>query len=719
MLNPTKYLSIAVLSVMLGQSSVSFSEASAKVKAPKEKKAQKQDALEVPDLKSLPKLAPLTGGWKKYEKDIRLAVESPANKVYLSKAVATFNTHGVNKQSVDSIASDGRVAAYKGPKLAVTPKLAKYLYALRGNVDKEAREKGTKLAATKGIQDPAKEALAAAELARPFMLEGKIAAIKNESDPLLQALTVSAFRSNKNRKTGIIYIAEAQALTMPVGEFEGYVKDQYQNEIVDTTEGLTTGHDPAGVTRLSVHYILGSSDSANWRKIKAGKQLGYLIYQLNEEAVFAGPSLKKGDVLVGLNNKSFADEKNWGPHFGPDVAFGNAIEKAETTGHLTLHVKRATKSGQSAEEVLEHGKPLSMHLKVKKAPAFAANMPFDCKKSEKIADDICAYFAEGLKDGEWKNGYYNNLALLALLSADKPEYDKLVKKQLPKLYPASAVCNKRMCTWKHTSSAIVLCEYYLKTKDKEVLPAIQTLYEILAAGQLPYYGSGHSCQGGDYRGSGFTITSAHTLLSFSLMQKCDIKMDDERVQKSLNFIISSTNHGCLDYGALKGVQKGGGDAQSVRYDGSTQGPGARNGVASLAARLLGNTVEAPDYSDHLIRGIRHDLGKDETRYAGLAHTHGCKIMGLLWGACAMAANDEAAYSEMLKKHIWHLQLARLENEQWIKEHPASVLKDNYEAKPSTLWNATYALILNARKHNLYITGKAWEKSGYKLPLAKE
>ncbi|NQZ59910.1 MAG: hypothetical protein HRT88_20855 [Lentisphaeraceae bacterium] len=264
------------------------------------------------------------------------------------------------------------------------------------------------------------------------------------------------------------------------------------------------------------------------------------------------------------------------------------------------------------------------------------------------------------------------------------------------------------CSWHHTSSAIVLCEYYLRTKDKKVLPAIQDLYKILAAGQHAYYGTGHSCRGGDYRGSGFNVTGAHTLLSFGLMKKCGIKMDADRVKKTHQFLLSATDRGVLAYGGLGTIKKGGGNL-NYRYDGSSAGSGARNGLTALGARLLGNLKESPDYSDELIKSIMHRKGDPQTRLSGLAFQHGCKIMSLLWGGVAVAAHEKAGFSEIMRKHIWHLQLARVPGEGWIKEHPQKNIAVQGSVKPSALWNATYALLLNAKKQNLYITGKGWKK----------
>jgi hypothetical protein len=671
------------------------------------KKARKKKPEELPGLEKLPELGPLPERWVKYEKDVRLVVNSPYNKAYLSKAVAVFTTQGVNENSILAIASDGAPSSYKGPKLAVTKKLQKFLYSISSDVAKTARANAASTINAQDVKDGTEKALAVNRLSRQLQKEGRTNAVKKETDPLLQALAASSFRSNSNQGTGIIYLAEEEALTKSVADFEAYMGEKFEEKLEKLGDGLTGGLGPAGVSNVTVHYILGESNRASWRAIKGNRKAGYVIHELSEDAVFDGDRPKAGDVLVGLNDKTFAESDDWGAHFGPSVAFGNALEEAETSGRLILNVRRPSDVAQDALATLENGTPLRFTLSVKKAPAFSKRIPFDCQKSDQIADEICSHLAKDLKQRPWKNGYFNNVALLALLSAGKQEYDDLVKAQVKKLYPGSSTCGgKRCCTWRHSSSAIVLCEYYLRTKDAEVLPAIRTLYNILAEGQTDYYGSGHSCNGGDYRGSGFTITAAHTLLAFGLMKKCGIEMDEDRLRKSLDFIRSATVRGTLEYGALRTVQKSGGTAD-YRYDGSKGGPGSKNGVAALGAHLLGDVEEAPGYSEHLIKAIRHEHGDPDKRFAGLANTHGCKIMGLLWGACAMAAYDEDAYSEILKRHVWHLQLARVPGEPWLNAHPGSVRNERYSAKPSILWNGTYALILNAKKHNLYLTGKEW------------
>ncbi|MFC4993607.1 DUF6288 domain-containing protein [Rubritalea tangerina] len=484
------------------------------------------------------------------------------------------------------------------------------------------------------------------------------------------------------------------------------------NEIL--AEGCK-GPESVSVTGFSFNYFVNPDElkpgfKGLYSYVSRYRKPGYVVAAIKPGSPAAKSELKLGDVILGVEGQLFKDIPEEGKSFNPELMdkyIGNAIEKAETTGSAIFNIRRPISKEQTAFETSIHGKAMSVALKMSKVGGFSKTMPFNCTKSAAYAQSLAKYLAEDVEGVEspFNPQYFRSYTLLGLLSMGEAKYDKLVGKHIMKLVPESDTCpGTNCCTWTHTSSAIVLCEYYLRTKDERVKVGIERLYKILAAGQHAYYGSGHKCRGGDYNSSGMNITCANTLLSFALIKKCGVKVDDTRIEKSLAFLRNATEHGYIRYDGVSTYAEG--KKLDYRYNGTQKaGSAARTALTAIAARLLGDDK----YADELIRYTRHELGNEKDRFKHLAHVHGLPKMGMFWGFLALGGADEDALSEAMRAHVWLLQMSRRPGENSLYM---------YRRGGSRYLSTIYLLGINSRKHNLYVTGKSWWKPGYKVPLAK-
>jgi len=655
----------------------------------------------------------------KAQSDIDMIFQSPLNAEFIEKMLPLVK--GNPKEALVKIPADrgGIAMAQKWGSIYVTRSLFKqyvrHKSAIHAKAGALAREEVQKL----NIKN---ESEAAVELKKQTAKSMPISlgqAMEEMKDPRERLLLFCMCRTSHGYEKGyglMSWVPDEEVRAATLEEANRFRDARLKEANEDILAKASIGPEYLGVTGFSnLKYVLDTS------KIRYGisgtvsyperlRLPAFLVTEIEPSSHPGKSGFKPNDVIIGAQGRLFKDLQKIStkPFFDNfkaiDVVLGNAIEVAESKGRVVINIKRSAESGVSPLDVYRNGESMEVMLRMPKVGGFSNTMPLQCRKSEKYAEQLAGYLAEDLSKN-FNNQYFPNISLLGLLSVGDPEYDKLVGRLVMQLIPATDTCEgTSCCTWTHTSAAIPLCEYYLRTKDSKVLPGIERLYKILAAGQFPYYGSGHKCRGGDYRGAGINITAAHTLLSFALMKKCGIEVDEKRLKQSLIFLKGATEYGELKYDGVSTYSNAGGKPLDFRYNGTRMGAASKGGCTAIAARLLGDD----ELADALVRGIRHELGEEKSRFSDFTTTHGLPMMGMFWGYLALGGADEDALSEAMRKHIWYLQMHRVPDEPYLY-----IYKRGGPRYVSTIW----LLGFNARKHNLYITGKDWWKDGYKVPLA--
>ncbi len=173
------------------------------------------------------------------------------------------------------------------------------------------------------------------------------------------------------------------------------------------------------------------------------------------------------DVILGIGADVFAEDarKSLG------VAIGEA-EKTENKGQLKLKIWR---KGAIRDNV-------SLPLTV--MGAYSATAPYACPKSARILANACQYLEThpAFTAGNEGNAVVGMALLAAGRSEDLPKVQAYARKVAAGVGKLTVPLNQ-MCAWPWGYNNTFLCEYYLATGDKEVLPAIGEYTITSAKGQ--------------------------------------------------------------------------------------------------------------------------------------------------------------------------------------------------------------------------------------------
>jgi len=218
-------------------------------------------------------------------------------------------------------------------------------------------------------------------------------------------------------------------------------------------------------------------------------------YVFKDEKSPARGKIKPEDVIVGANGRMFttshifgrtgrARNAGWG---GPMMELAHHIEDSQgEDGKLRLVVWPG--GSKSKQKVVE--------IQLRPVGRFSPTFPYDCPRSERLLEELCDFIVMDYKSGNWKkpNSFYGAAhgqthQLLALMASGIPKYWPIVKRTVSDLAsrrfdPAGGGFQ----TWSWGFNGIVLGEYYLLTKDKSVIPAMENIAETMPLGSM--FGNG-------------------------------------------------------------------------------------------------------------------------------------------------------------------------------------------------------------------------------------
>lgn len=213
-------------------------------------------------------------------------------------------------------------------------------------------------------------------------------------------------------------------------------------------------------------------DAAQGRTTLASRQI--LVTHVGTGSPADGV-VKVDDVILGADGRLFNDDAR--------KSFAMAIQQAETEakgGVLKLTVSRG---GQLQE----------LAIKLTVMGTYSDTAPWNCAKSKRILEEA----SKVLEKEELSTDWAGPIKGLALLATGNPEYLPKVQEFARKIAAIEVDPNKKPegfvwgDTWALGNRNIFLCEYFLITKDKEVVPAITKNTLMLARGQSMYGTFGH------------------------------------------------------------------------------------------------------------------------------------------------------------------------------------------------------------------------------------
>lgn len=378
-------------------------------------------------------------------------------------------------------------------------------------------------------------------------------------------------------------------------------------------------------------YNLGPCGALGWMYVESGitEKSRQILVTSVEKGSPADGKLEPGDVILGVFGQPFTDDAR--------KCFGLAIGRAETEvarGILPLTVWRKDKTQTIAIQLEVMG-------------TYSETSPYNCPKAKKILDQGLAVVVKNFAKE-------NSLRIneLALLASGRPEYLDLVRKsaadvaaktpETEKLWKDSS--SGGMATWNHGYNNLFLCEYYLATGDKSVLPAINAHTTTIARGQGGFgtWGHGYVPPGpeGQLHGSvppygPVNATGLPCFISLVLAEKCGISAPELKpaIARSNQFFSYYTGKGFVPYGE---------HSPGVGHDDN-----GKTSMAAVAFVLQGKGTQSRFFSKMVTASY-------ESREWG----HTGNGFSYLWGPVAANCGGPRAMVAFMKELRWYYDLAR-------------------------------------------------------------
>ncbi|MGB0745129.1 MAG: DUF6288 domain-containing protein, partial [Opitutales bacterium] len=244
----------------------------------------------------------------------------------------------------------------------------------------------------------------------------------------------------------------------------------------------------------------------------------------------ASAGIKPGMYIESINGEKLAD-------IDPRIQLGNWITRAEATdGRLKMKV--AMKPGGETTDIV---------VEIPVLGSYSETWPLNCPKSEKIVRN----YAEYLKTPGSDQGFAGIGMLFLLSTGDESDLDHVRKW-------ARAHDGSFTYTWHIAYGGLALCEYYLRTGDEQVMPAIQRMVDRLV--ETENFGGWAGRAGTaslSYGGGGGHLNAAGTLGVAYLMlaKECGADVPEETLLRTLQRFYRYSARGNVPYG--KGKPEGG------------------------------------------------------------------------------------------------------------------------------------------------------------------
>ena len=452
----------------------------------------------------------------------------------------------------------------------------------------------------------------------------------------------------------------------------------------DLTKGETNGVDRSGTYNLGATGMRGwiylkpatHFDGLQGRTTAASRQI--LVTHIGAKSPADGV-MRVDDVILGAGGKLFTDDAR------RSIALAiQEAEKEENQGVLKLTRWRA---GQTDE----------VQLKLRVMGTYSATAPYNCPKSQRILDDASKALAKERLPEDW-SGAISGLALLATGNPDYlPKLQAFARKMGP---PTMKLKGGGLGAWESGYRNLFLCEYYLCTGDKEVLPAIREITVSTARGQGMYGTFGHGFADptpeGNLHGSippygPVNQAGLGANLAIIMGKKCGVQDPeiDPAIERASKFFGYFADKGAIPYG----------EHEPWPFH-------ENNGKDAMTAMLFGvqanRTKEAQFFAQMATAGYKNR----ECGHTGQGFSY-------LWGALGANVGGPAAAAAFFKEASSHLDLVRRCDGSFTYDGgeqygPGSTEDNTYYGNSSYCGlspNATYVLTYALPLKKLSITGK--------------
>ena len=429
-------------------------------------------------------------------------------------------------------------------------------------------------------------------------------------------------------------------------------------------------------------------DAAQGRTTTASRQI--LVTHVGAASPADGV-VKVDDVILGVNGKPFSDDAR--------KSIALAVQEAETDakgGALKLMVSRG-------------GQVLEVALKLAVLGSYSDTAPWNCAKSKRILDEGCKV----LEKEEMKLDWTGSIQGLALLATGNPDYLPKLQEFARRLAAAEVDPDKKPegpvwgDTWNLSYRSLFLCEYFLVTRDREVVPAITNNTLSLTRGQSMYGTFGHGfaalTKAGKFNGSvppygPVNMAGLPANLAIVLGRMCGVKRPevDQAIIRAAGYFGYYTGKGAIPYG----------EHEPWPYHENN----GKNSITAVMFSAIGNKPKETGFFARMATA----------GYASREYGHTGQGFSYLWSALGASVGGPEAAAAFFSKASWHLDLVRRSDGSFTydggEQYSAGQTEDDtYFGKssysglsPAATYVLTYALPLR----KLVITGRGADESGW-------
>ena len=452
----------------------------------------------------------------------------------------------------------------------------------------------------------------------------------------------------------------------------------------DLTKGETTGVDPKGTYNLGATGLRGwiylkpatHFDGLQGRTTAPSRQI--LVTHVGAKSPADGV-MQVNDVILGIGGKLFTDDARR----SISAAIQEA-EKANNQGVLKLTRWRA-------------GKTDVAQLKLRVMGTYSATAPYNCPKSQKIFDDACKVLEKEPLHEDWSGA----ITGLALLATGNPAYLPKLQAFAHKMGPPNMKLKEGgLGAWESGYRNLFLGEYFLRTGDKEVLPAIREITLSTAKGQGMYGTFGHGfadrTPDGQLHGSippygPVNQAGLGANLAIVMGKKCGINDPevDQAIERASKFFGYFVDKGAIPYGEHE---------PWPFHD--------NNGKDAMTAMLFGLQGDHPKEAQFFAKMATAGYKNRECGHTGQGFSY-------LWGALGANVGGPAAAAAFFKEASTHFDLERRCDGSFVYDGgeqygPGSTDDNTYYGKSSYSGlspTASYVLTYSLALKKLCITGK--------------
>ena len=417
---------------------------------------------------------------------------------------------------------------------------------------------------------------------------------------------------------------------------------------------------------------------------------GMKVKNVESGSPAAESGLKQGQIIDSINGETLKD-------IDPRIQLGNIITKAEAKDGLVRFMVKDKPDAPLREVV----------VKIPVLGAYSKTWPLNCKKSDQIVRDMADKLAER---EELPLSHGAGPAMLFMLSTGEEKDLEVVrgwvKKMVEKFKTPKDVAPIQ--NWTVGYSGVPLCEYYLRTGDKSVLPLIKMIadharWDMYNDGWA--HGTYQGKRGPDarmafpYMGGGHINACGVHVVTFLLMAKqCGVDVDSRTLERSFKHFFRYAARGNVPYG--DGIPE-----QSFVDNGRTGG---------LAFTMAAAANMTPDGQDSVYAQARDNSavkGFYSTSWMLIGHTGGG--VGEIWRSYSMGLMNEkkpSKYREFMDNRRWFYELSRRHDGLF------GIVGGGRYDRPES-WGLTMGMTYTAPRKTLQITGAPRSKyhKQFKLP----